>query len=107
MNDLTVSIDLLNVVDYYDKTNNVRGGIMNCVAETIAKMIDSLPEHLQKKLLEEITPIIFKALDEAKWEAQFKRGSFRLVEIADEVKGRLFRGVPNPWIFRSYDHLSM
>ena len=31
---------------------------MNCVAETVTKMIESLPEHLQKKLLDEITPII-------------------------------------------------
>ena len=65
---------------------------MNCVAETISKMIESLPEHFQKKLLDEITPIISEALDEAKWEAQFTRSSSRLVEIANEVKGRLSKG---------------
>jgi len=59
---------------------------MNCVAETVTKMIEELPEHLQKKLLDEITPIISEALDEAKWEAQFQRGSSKLIEIAEAVK---------------------
>ena len=40
---------------------------MNCVTETLTKMIESLPEPLQKKLLDEITPLISEALDDAKW----------------------------------------
>ena len=69
---------------------------MNCVAETVTKMIESLPEHLQKKLLDEITPIISEALDEAKWEDQFQRGSSKLVELAEGVIGRISEGGTKP-----------
>ena len=69
---------------------------MNCVAETVTKMIESLPEHLQKKLLDEITPIISEALDEAKWEEQFQRGSSKLVELSEGVKDRISTGSIEP-----------
>ena len=66
--------------------------MMNCVAETVTKMIEALPEHLQKKLLDEITPIIAEALDEAKWEAQFERGRSKLIELAEGAKDLLSKG---------------
>jgi hypothetical protein len=65
---------------------------MNCVAETVTKMIESLPEHLQKKLLDEITPIISEAVDEARWESDFQRGSSKLVQLAMGVKDRISKG---------------
>jgi hypothetical protein len=72
---------------------------MNCVAETVTKMIEALPEHLQKKLLDEITPIISEALDEAKWEAQFQRGSSKLIEIAEAVREQVSTGGSEPMDF--------
>lgn len=72
---------------------------MNCVAETVTKMIVTLPEHLQKKLLDEITPIISEALDEAKWEAQFQQGSSKLAEITKEVKDQAYKGCSEPMDF--------
>jgi len=72
---------------------------MNCVAETVTKMIESLPEHLQKKLLDEITPIISEALDEAKWEEQLQRGSSKLIELAEEVRDRISKGGIEPMDF--------
>ena len=72
---------------------------MNCVAETVTKMIEALPEHLQNKLLDEITPIISEALDEAKWEAQFQRGSSKLIEIAEAVKKQVSTGGSEPMDF--------
>ena len=72
---------------------------MNCVAETITKMIESLPDHLQKKLLDEITPIISEALDEAKWESQFQKGNSRLAELAEGVKDRISKGEAEPMDF--------
>jgi len=72
---------------------------MNCVAETVTKMIESLPEHLQKKLLDEITPIISEVLDEAKWEDQFQRGTSKLVELSEGVKDRIFKGCTEPLDF--------
>jgi len=79
--------------------NKLREGVMNCVAETFTKMIESLPEHLQKKLLDEITPIISAALDEAKWEEQFQRGSSKLAELAEAVKDQLSKGGIEPMDF--------
>jgi hypothetical protein len=72
---------------------------MNCVAETVTKMIEALPEHLQKKLLDEITPIISEALDEAKWEEQFQRSGSKLVAIAEAVKDQLSKGSSEPMDF--------
>jgi hypothetical protein len=72
---------------------------MNCVAETVTKMIESLPEHLQKKLLEEITPLISEALDEAKWEDQFQRSGAKLAVLAAEVKDRISKGDSHPMDF--------
>ncbi len=72
---------------------------MNCVAETVTKMIEALPEHLQKKLLDEITPIISEALDEAKWEVQFERGRSKLVQLAQETKELLTQGGTEPMDF--------
>jgi len=69
---------------------------MNCVAETVTKMIESLPEHLQRKILDEITPIISEALDEAKWEDQFQSGRTKLSVIADEVSKRITAGEAEP-----------
>jgi hypothetical protein len=62
-------------------------------------MIEALPEHLQKKLLDEITPIIAEALDEAKWEAQFQRNGSRLVELAEGVRDRISKGATEPMDF--------
>ena len=73
--------------------------LMNCVTETVTKMIEALPEPLQKKVLEEITPIISEALDEAKWAAQFERGNSKLVKIAEEVKDLISKGGTEPMDF--------
>ena len=72
---------------------------MNCVTETVTKMIESLPEHLQKKLLDEITPIIAEALDEAKWEGKFQQGSPKLVELAAGVRNCIPEGEAEPMDF--------
>jgi hypothetical protein len=72
---------------------------MNCITETVTKMIEALPEPLQKKVLEEITLIISEALDEAKWAAQFERGNSKLVKIAEEVKDLISKGGTEPMDF--------
>ena len=72
---------------------------MNCIAETVTKMIEALPEHFQKKLLDEIAPIISEALDEAKWEAQFESGNSKLVKIAEEVKDLISKDGTDPMDF--------
>jgi hypothetical protein len=72
---------------------------MNCVTETLTKMIESLPEPLQKKLLDEITPLISEALDDSEWETQFQRENKRLIKIAGHVKEQISAGQANPMDF--------
>jgi len=72
---------------------------MNCVAETITKMIEALPEHFQKKLLHEITPLISEALDDAKWEEQFQSENDKLVKLAGQVKDQILAGKTTPMDF--------
>jgi hypothetical protein len=95
----SVLVDALHQGDYNSRCKNARGGNMNCVAETVTKMIESLPEHLQKKLLDEITPIISEALDEAKWEDQFQRGNSKLVELSEGVREHISKGSAEPMDF--------
>ena len=72
---------------------------MNCVTETLTKMIESLPEPLQKKLLDEITPLISEALDDAKWETQFQRENEKLIILAGQVKKQISAGQAIPMDF--------
>jgi hypothetical protein len=62
-------------------------------------MIEALPEHLQRKILDEITPIISEALDEAKWEDQFERSSSKLSELAESVRARTAKLGSDPMDF--------
>jgi hypothetical protein len=97
--DMKPAVDALHQGDYNSRCKNIRGGNMNCVTETVTKMIESLPEHLQKKLLDEITPIISEALDEAKWEDQFQRGNSKLVELSEGVREHISKGSVEPMDF--------
>ena len=72
---------------------------MNCVTETIVKMIEALPEHIQKKLLDDFTPLISEAMDEAKWETQFERENNTLRKIAGQVKEQISGGQASPMDF--------
>ena len=69
---------------------------MDCVSETITKMIESLPKGMQDRVLEEIKPIISEALDEAKWQMQFERGQKNLVSIARKAKREIKTGRAEP-----------
>ena len=69
---------------------------MDCVTETITKMIESLPKGLQDRVLEEIKPIISEALDEVEWQMQFERSQKKLMSIARRVKREIKAGVAEP-----------
>ena len=96
MIDLTVITSEVIIKNYL---NRYEEDSMNCIMETVTKMIEALPEHLQKKLLDEITPIISEALDEAKWEAQFESGSSKLAELAAGIKDQISKGGTEPMDF--------
>ncbi|MBW1930689.1 MAG: hypothetical protein JRJ13_16275 [Deltaproteobacteria bacterium] len=60
--------------------------------ETIAKMVQSLPQNLQLVALEEFKRIIEEKRDEAKWDQLFERTRERLVAKAKEVKREIKAG---------------
>ena len=69
---------------------------MDCVSETITKMIESLPKSVQERVLEEIKPIISEALDEAEWQMEFEGSQENLVSIARKVKRAIKAGRAEP-----------
>jgi hypothetical protein len=73
---------------------------MNCVSETITKMIQALPESLQERVLEEIKPIIAEALDEAEWQMQFERSEERMIAIARNAKQAIKEGKAEPMDYK-------
>lgn len=75
---------------------------MDCVSETITKMIESLPKSVQERVLEEIKPIISEALDEAEWQMEFEGSQENLVSIARKVKREIKAGKAEPM---DYDKL--
>lgn len=54
------------------------------------------PERLYFKVKEHF---ISEALEKAKWEDQFQRGSSRLAELAEELKDRISKGGAEPMDF--------
>jgi len=62
------------------------------LTETIAKMVQSLPQNLQLVALEEFKRIIEEKRDEAKWDQLFERTRERLVAKAKEVKREIKAG---------------
>ncbi len=69
---------------------------MNNASETITKMIESLPESMQDRVLDEIKPIISEALDEAQWKMQFERKQENLIAFAKKVKEEVAAGKAKP-----------
>lgn len=69
---------------------------MNCVSETVTKMIEALPESLQERVLEEIKSIIAEALDEAEWQTQFERSEKKMVAMARKARQALKEGKTQP-----------
>jgi hypothetical protein len=65
---------------------------MNNVSETIAKMVQSLPESLQVIVLEELKEIVAEKIDEAEWNMQFEQKQDQLITAAKKVKEQIAAG---------------
>ena len=65
---------------------------MNNVSETIAKMVQSLPESLQVIVLEELKEIVAEKIDEAEWNMQFEQKQGQLITVAKKVKEQIAAG---------------
>ncbi len=65
---------------------------MNNVSETIAKMVQSLPESLQVIVLEDLKEIVAEKIDEAEWSMQFEQKQDQLIAAAKKVKEQIAAG---------------
>lgn len=65
---------------------------MDNVSETIAKMVQSLPESLQIVVLEELKEIVAEKIDEAEWNMQFEQKQDQLIAAAKKVKEQIATG---------------
>ena len=65
---------------------------MENVTETITKMVESLPEHLQPVVLDELRRIVVEKRDEAEWDEQFKRKQHGLITAAQDVRKKIETG---------------
>ena len=65
---------------------------MNNVSETIAKMVQSLPESLQIVVLEELKEIVAEKIDDVEWNMQFEQKQDQLIAAAKKVKEQIATG---------------
>jgi len=72
------------------------GQKMNNTVETIVKMVESLPEALQERVVNELRSVIVEANDEAEWDMQFERKQEGLMSAARKAKQEIAQGVAEP-----------
>jgi hypothetical protein len=72
------------------------GQKMNNTVETIVKMVESLPEALQERVVNELRSVIVEANDEAEWDMQFGRKQEGLMSAARKAKQEIAQGVAEP-----------
>jgi len=63
---------------------------------TMMKMIESLPEPLQERVLEHMQDYIEHIRDELKWNESFERSQSKLVAAARQAREEIGRGRATP-----------
>jgi hypothetical protein len=63
---------------------------------TIVKMVESLPDELQEKIIEHIRDYIVDLEDEKRWDASFQRTQGNLVAAARQAKQEIAAGQSVP-----------
>ncbi len=63
---------------------------------TLVKMVESLPDELQEKVVEHIRDYIADLEDEMRWDASFQRTQGNLVAAARKAKQEIAAGQPVP-----------
>ena len=59
---------------------------MSKATETVVKMIESLPEKAQERVVEELRNLVEDARDESRWDALFERKKAGLVAAARKAR---------------------
>ncbi|GAB4217768.1 MAG: hypothetical protein OHK0012_23550 [Synechococcales cyanobacterium] len=63
---------------------------------TLVKMMESLPDEFQEKIVEHIRDYIADLEDEKRWQASFKQTQTHLIEAARQAKKEIARGQAQP-----------
>jgi glycerate-2-kinase len=63
---------------------------------TIVKMVESLPDEFQEKVMEHIRDYIADLEDEKRWDASFQRTQVNLVAAAQKAKQEIAAGQSVP-----------
>ena len=65
---------------------------MNKATETAAKMIESLPEGAQDRVVEELRALVENARDDAKWDDLFAKKKDALIAAARKAQKEIAQG---------------
>jgi hypothetical protein len=66
---------------------------------TVEKMLESLPEEVQERVVEHLREYILNLKDELQWDALFKRTQDQLVAAARRAKEEIATGKAEPMDF--------
>ena len=66
---------------------------------TVEKMLESLPEEVQERVVEHLREYILDLQDELQWDALFKRTQDKLVAAARRAKDEIAAGKAEPMDF--------
>ncbi|QTA80820.1 Uncharacterized protein dnl_31330 [Desulfonema limicola] len=69
----------------------------SAAAETMVKMIESLPDRLQDRVLEHIREYIEDIRDELKWDESFSRSQNKLIAAARQARKEISEGKAVPF----------
>jgi hypothetical protein len=64
---------------------------------TVVRMIDSLPEALQERVVEHLQDYIADVRDEAKWNESFAKPQDKLVAAAKKAREEIAQGLATPF----------
>jgi hypothetical protein len=65
---------------------------MSKATETVVKMIESLPEKVQERVVEELQALVEEARDDERWDGLFERKKSRLVAAARKARKEIAAG---------------
>ena len=66
---------------------------------TVEKMLESLPEEAQERVMEHLREYILDLQDELQWDALFKRTQDKLIAVARRAKEEIAAGKAEPMAF--------
>lgn len=74
----------------------------SAAVETLIKMVESVPEPVQERLVERVRELLHEMRDDLKWEELFARSQDKLGEMANEALRQHDAGLSEPM---DYDRL--